>query len=270
MIERSVPDIQALLSEIGREKVLAIFQLGSLAHGGYDPLVSDIDVALLLKNPETGGSIALSEKVKQEIMAKGVRHADRYSLFIGTVDELNNAIGKTRFTIFDVLDLLHHGRCIFGDESSRKLIVEPDFKSLVVNTFNFTKSYVFASLFKRGFEDLIGLYSQDYILFSKFLLLPPRCIYTLEKRSPASTNEAVAYYCSQYHDPSSQIVEKALAWRRKRPSYQEVSAIPKTSIRLIYENFFQRYEKTLESFAENTLVAEIKKLRSDLNLCAPI
>jgi hypothetical protein len=80
------------------ERLLAAYALGSLAHGGFSPLVSDIDLAVILADPvqpndgDTIGAVAETQK------RAGSALAERLSVFWGTPLTLRGQAEGGRFT----------------------------------------------------------------------------------------------------------------------------------------------------------------------------
>lgn len=64
-------------------EIEAIYTLGSLAHGGFAPLVSDIDVALVVR--DTGADTAARIAAVQELVVERASSplSDRLSIFWG-------------------------------------------------------------------------------------------------------------------------------------------------------------------------------------------
>jgi hypothetical protein len=72
----------------GREslggRLLAAYALGSLAHGGFSPLVSDVDVALILADPVRLSDPAVLLNMAEDVRSAGSRLHTRLSVFWGT------------------------------------------------------------------------------------------------------------------------------------------------------------------------------------------
>jgi hypothetical protein len=57
--------------ETFRERLLAAYALGSLAHGGFSPLVSDVDLAVVLDDPMLASDAGTVQDVAEEVKAAG-------------------------------------------------------------------------------------------------------------------------------------------------------------------------------------------------------
>ena len=111
--------VEAANAVFGAE-IEAIYTLGSLAHGGFAPLVSDIDVAIVLSEtgPETAARIAtVQERVVEQGEQSAVR---RLSIFWGDWPAVRTGEGEHfRLGPVDRLDLLDCGQLLAGHRRER-------------------------------------------------------------------------------------------------------------------------------------------------------
>src|SRR2546429_3406098 len=87
-------------------RLLAAYALGSLAHGGFSPLVSDVDLGLVLTDPSTSDDPETLRSVAEAVKAGGSVLHDRLSVFWGTPTTLRGDVAGGRFPPLDRLDLL--------------------------------------------------------------------------------------------------------------------------------------------------------------------
>ncbi len=66
------------------ERLVAVYALGSLAHGGFSPLVSDVDLGLVLAEPLAASDAGAVERVAAALRAGGSPLHERLSVFWGT------------------------------------------------------------------------------------------------------------------------------------------------------------------------------------------
>jgi predicted nucleotidyltransferase len=96
------------------ERFLAAYALGSLAHGGFSELVSDVDLGVLIQDPLEAGDgdtvRALAEREKR----KGSPLHERLSVFWGTPATLRGERDGGRFPPLDRLDLIENGAPALG------------------------------------------------------------------------------------------------------------------------------------------------------------
>jgi hypothetical protein len=66
------------------DRLLAAYALGSLAHGGFSALVSDIDLGLIVRDPLRSNDAQTIEAIAETEKAKGSTLHGRLSVFWGT------------------------------------------------------------------------------------------------------------------------------------------------------------------------------------------
>jgi hypothetical protein len=123
------------------ERLVAAYALGSLAHGGFSPLVSDVDLALILADPLRPTDSVRVAAVAWGLKAKGSALHDRLSVFWGTPSSLAGRVPGGRFPPLDRLDLLEHG-CLLQGEDTRSGLVPPDRDELLVAGALFALEYL--------------------------------------------------------------------------------------------------------------------------------
>ncbi len=74
----------AIAHDLWGERLLASYALGSLAHGGFSPLVSDVDLGLILLDPLTRDDAARVDHLNAQVQATGAPLAERLSIFWGS------------------------------------------------------------------------------------------------------------------------------------------------------------------------------------------
>ena len=84
-----------------RDRLIAAYALGSLAHGGFRPLVSDIDIGFVLEDPLLPSDANVIEGVVSAIAASRKPFSDRLSIFWGSVASLSGASSGGRFPPLD-------------------------------------------------------------------------------------------------------------------------------------------------------------------------
>jgi hypothetical protein len=97
-------------------RLLAAYALGSLAHGGFSPLVSDVDLALVLTDPSTSADPETLRLLAESVKAGGSPLHQRLSVFWGTPATLRGETDGGRFPPLDRLDLLENGRLLAGED----------------------------------------------------------------------------------------------------------------------------------------------------------
>jgi predicted nucleotidyltransferase len=144
-------DAVAAYTRVLGDRLLAAYALGSLAHGGFSPLVSDLDLALILADPLGKTDYARVAVVAWGLKAKGSALHDRLSVFWGTPSSLAGQVSGGRFPAFDRLDLLEHGRLLRG-EDVRGGLVPPARNELLVAGALFALEHLAGSAAKPPLE----------------------------------------------------------------------------------------------------------------------
>jgi len=101
------------------ERLIAAYALGSLAHGGFSPLVSDIDLGLIVSDPVRLEDAETIQAIADREKAKGSPLHKRISVFWGTPATLSGESDGGRFPPLDRLDLIESGRPLFGSDEAR-------------------------------------------------------------------------------------------------------------------------------------------------------
>ena len=112
-------------------RLIAGYALGSLAHGGFSPLVSDVDLGLILQDPLKVTDRMTIRTVARTVRAGGAALDERLSVFWGTPATLRGQVKGGRFPPLDRLDLLDHGRLLTGRDT-RSGVTRPDHAELLV------------------------------------------------------------------------------------------------------------------------------------------
>lgn len=114
-------------------RLIAGYALGSLAHGGFSPLVSDVDLGLILEDPVRVKDRLTIRTVARSVKTGGSALDQRLSVFWGTPATLQGQSRRGRFPPLDRLDLLDYGRLLTGTDA-RSAVARPDRTELLVAT----------------------------------------------------------------------------------------------------------------------------------------
>jgi hypothetical protein len=202
--------VEAARAVFGTE-IEAIYTLGSLAHGGFAPLVSDVDVAIILGSttPATAGRIATVQSLVVEKNTTPL--AGRLSLFWADWPGVRSGDGEhLRLGPVDRLDLLDSGQLLLGSDL-REPSVRPSREELVLMSADlilskFTESYL------GRLRDSEALVAGGPHLLSKTILFPVRFMYTLGT-GQIGLNEDSAHWYAAEGLPGGALALKAIEWR---------------------------------------------------------
>lgn len=187
----------------------AVFALGSLAHGGFAPLVSDVDIAFVLRSltPDPSDRIArVGERVRT-----GSPLAQRLSIFwsdwTGVRGEGWNG---GRLPQVDRLDLVDSGRLLHGVDR-RGTVIRPRHDDLILDTAHFVASRFDASYLGalRTPDQLLALGVRPV---TKTVLFPVRFLYTLHTGELGLNEHAASWYQEQGRS-GEPLVSAASRWR---------------------------------------------------------
>jgi hypothetical protein len=209
--EQVVADtVEAARVVLGTE-IEAIFTLGSLAHGGFAPLVSDVDVAIILAStdPHTAEQIARVQSLVVDQASSPL--SDRLSVFwadwpaVRTGEGDNNRLGP-----IDRLDLLDSGHLLLGADL-REPSVRPSHRELVVMSADhilnkFTDDYL------ERLRDTQALVAGGPRAVTKAILFPVRFMYTLKTGRIGLNDDSARWYAAEGLTGSA-LALKALEWR---------------------------------------------------------
>jgi 2-keto-4-pentenoate hydratase len=224
------------------ERLIAAYALGSLAHGGFSPLVSDIDLGLILGDPIKPGDADAIQAVVEAQRAKGSALAARLSVFWGTPSTLRGEQAGGRFPPLDRLDLIENGRLLAGVDARGEL-PRPSGDELLISGAEFALDFLdgertdpspaAAGLgsMRPATDDAVQEICDAELLFSlgirrvtKLVLFPVRFMFTAATGRVGTNEEAAKWYLASEHATARQLVAAALAWRAAPPA-DDASAI---------------------------------------------
>jgi predicted nucleotidyltransferase len=165
--------------------LLGVYLLGSLAHGGFNRLYSDIDVALVT---ESGIDDAMLDAVKAEAAALSRDQAKKLSVFWS-----NRQFTIGRFPPLDRVDYLDHAVALIEREKVNP--VRPTLRDIRA----YLSGVPFANWRASAthFASLATLGTNERKPYLRALLYPARFLYSWVTGCMASNDEAVAFLNQQ-------------------------------------------------------------------------
>lgn len=191
------------------DDLVAVHTIGSLAHGGFAPLVSDVDVALVLRRTDarTAGRVhRLTGRVRS---GSASVLAERLSVFWADPDTVRHGPGRApaRLPAADRLDLVDSGVLRHGADV-RAGAVRPDRATLVAEAAAFALAR-FGADRAGALTDPDGLVRAGPRPVTKTVLFPVRFLHTL-RTGQVGRNDAAA---ASYTGPHRALDAAALRWR---------------------------------------------------------
>jgi predicted nucleotidyltransferase len=265
------------------ERLIAAYVLGSLAHGGFSPLVSDIDLGLIVSDPVRLEDAETIQAIADREKAKGSPLHKRISVFWGTPATLSGESDGGRFPPLDRLDLIESGRPLFGSDEARASLPRPSADELLITGAQFALEYLagiradatpdneLGSMRRAGDDAVEEILSPEMLLargvrrVTKLVLFPVRFLYTAVGGKVGTNDAAVAHYLADEPAPSKPLVAAALEWRTAAPSDEEAAAeLLRKHMVPLYVHFIDDHIGRLGSLGETGLVAAFGEWRHRL------
>jgi hypothetical protein len=267
---------------LGR-RLLAAYALGSLAHGGFSPLVSDVDLGLVLTDPIEPSDLPTIEAVADAVKAGGTELHERLSVFWGTPATLAGRATGGRFPPLDRLDLLENGVLLDGTEC-RQGLTGPDPTELLVEGAAFALDFLgpgrqaegpsganLGSLTFAGDKVIEEIRRPELLVKSgtrhltKTVLFPVRFLYTAATGRVGTNHAAVDYYLANPEAMAPALVAAGLHWRTVPPD-DETAAVTllERELRLLYLEYIDDHIIRLEDAGSGDLAASFTAWRRRL------
>jgi len=245
--------VQAAQAVLGPE-IEAIFTLGSLAHGGFAPLVSDVDLAIIVRatSPATAEQMA---RVQALVVDRGSSPlSERLSVFWADWHAVRTGEGgHSRLGPVDRLDLLDSGHLLLGSDM-REPSVRPSHQELVVMSTDhmlnkFTEAYL------ERLRDTRALVAGGPRAVTKAILFPVRFVYTLRTGGIGLNDNSARWYTAEGL-PGAALALKALEWRNDGIADGELANhMLAAELDVIHGECFAGYAKELGELGEASRAA---------------
>jgi hypothetical protein len=265
-------------------RLVAAYALGSLAHGGFSALVSDVDLGLIVRDPLEPADGEAVQAVAEREQGKGSPLHARLSVFWGTPATLRGEHEGGRFPALDRLDLIENGRLLAGNDETRRGLPAPSARELLITGAEFALDYLagvrrsvdvptqgLGSLQLAGEDAIEEIRSPDVLLgrsvrrVTKLVLFPVRFLYTAATGRVGTNEAAVTRYLEDEQAPSATLVAAALEWRTTPPADQAVaSRLLREQLLPLYLHYTDDHIERLESFEEVDLAAAFRAWRDRL------
>lgn len=227
VLARAAAAYQAALGS----RLIAGYALGSLAHGGFCPLVSDVDLGLILRDPPRAGDRMTIRKVARSVRAGGSALDQRLSVFWATPAEfaLGYLGGDAQLTnrIRGWVRLRPH------DDDALAEIRTP------------------SRLVSRGPRRL-----------TKIVLFPVRFLFTAETGQVATNAIAARHYLASPDPPAAGLVAAALAWRLEPPVGNEAIALLSRELVPLYVQYVDDHIARLRAVDRRRLADSFQRWRT--------
>jgi hypothetical protein len=262
-------------------RLIAGYALGSLAHGGFSALVSDVDLGLILHDPVTVKDRTTIRAVARSVGAGGSVLDQRLSVFWGTPATLGGQRRGGRFPPLDRLDLLEYGRLLTGQDL-RSAAARPADAELLVAGAEFALGYLGGAAtlpdrlrswarLRRQDDTVLNeirtpsrLVSRGPRRLTKIVLFPVRFLFTAETGQVGTNARAAAHYLASAHPPAAALVTAALAWRLEPPAADEATALLSRELIPLYIQYIDDHIARLHAINRHLLAGRFHRWRTRL------
>jgi predicted nucleotidyltransferase len=265
------------------QRLVAAYALGSLAHGGFSPLVSDVDLGLVLADPLGPSDPETVQAVADRVKARGSVLHERLSVFWGTPSTLRGRVAGGRFPPLDRLDLLENGRLLNGEEA-RQDLARPGRAELLVAGAEFALDFLgpgrgpdspasqrLGSLAPAGEEAVEEIRRPERLVargprhLTKMVLFPVRFLFTAATGQVGTNQAAVDHYLADDRAPGARLVAAALTWRTAPPDDDEAAAeLLGREIVPLYLHYIDDHTARLDAVGEVDLAEAFERWRARL------
>lgn len=265
------------------DRLVAAYALGSLAHGGFSPLVSDVDLGLVLADPIEPSDVPTIGAVAEAVKAGGTALHERLSVFWATPDTLAGRAPGGRFPPLDRLDLLENGLLLDGTEC-RQGLTAPDPAELLVEGAAFALDFLgpgrgtggpaasaLGSLTPAGHELIEEIRRPELLMkhgtrhLTKTVLFPVRFLFTAATGRVGTNHAAVDYYLANSEAVAPALVAAGLHWRTVPPDDEPAAvALLERELRPLYLEFIDDHTTKLEDLGAAELAAAFTRWRRQL------
>lgn len=188
------------------DRLISVYAIGSLAHGGFAPAVSDVDVAVFVDHCDEGVPAIVAAIVKSTRRALGPGLADRLSIFYGDWDSFASPPPTARLGAIDRLDVMDNGVLMRGVDRRPSDGARPTREELVAETAEFLPDWLAQ---RHGVDELIAAGPR---VLTKNVLFPVRFLYTHATGRAGGNHDAVDWYRAR-SGPHAALAIAALDWR---------------------------------------------------------
>jgi len=216
------------------EELVAAFAIGSLAHGGFSSLTSDVDLVLLFGS-DADQARAISSVAQETGQLLGSPLAERLSIFHCPAASLDSPPASARLPEIDRLDLLQHGVLLYGSDVTVGVDV-PTHEVIAAEAVSFFLGKHTGSEVQRA---VAAVAADDPRETTKLILAPVRLLYAVDLGLAGGNPAAVDHYHGEYRA----LAEAAIEWRQRGLS-DDASSMVRAELVPLYGEILERLAET--------------------------
>jgi hypothetical protein len=194
--------------------LLSAYAIGSLAHGGFSPAVSDVDLALLTDHADAAGDVrGIVAQVLADTRGSGHALAERVSIFHAPWAEFGDPPPDARFPPIDRYDLVHFGILVDGADHRARYGVAPTASEIrehaVASALGRVSRAQLADDLRRIDDGSVTVHDA-----TKIVLWPVRLQHVCDTAQPTGNAAAVDHYLRLAPARHRSLVRDAFGWRK--------------------------------------------------------
>lgn len=243
--------------------LLSAYAIGSLAHGGFSPAVSDVDLALLtdqLPGRDVPGIVAM---VAADVRATGHALADRLSIFHAPWVGFQDPPPDARFPPIDRYDLVHFGILVDGTDHRPAYAAAPSAEEIreqaVSSALGRVSGVQLAADLRRLEEGGVTVHDA-----TKIVLWPVRLQHVCDTGQATGNAAAVDHYLQLADARHRSLVREAFGWREVSSLEDPRAALERIvdEIHDLHAEVFGRLGDRLDMPRRDELAARAQELTS--------
>jgi predicted nucleotidyltransferase len=243
------------------DRLASAYAIGSLAHGGFAPAVSDVDLALLTDGP-VEDMAAILEEVQDEV--GGTRElGSRLSIFHAPWPEFGDPPEGARFPPIDRFDLVRYGILVWGTDLRGEHATLPGAREIRAHAVESALRRVTSEQLDADLGQLAagGVGVRDA---TKAVLWPIRLQHVCDIGQATGVADAVAHYASLPDAAHGALAQDALGWRDRRtiPEPDVALARIEAELRDLHVEVFRRLGARAEIPRRDELIARADQIEA--------
>ncbi len=243
------------------DRLQATFAIGSLAHGGFAPAASDVDLVLILADlqgdeADLVGRIAAT--VKRDDPSPLAR---RLSVFWSTWAILHDGSGQGRFPLADRHDLAEAGVLLWGADDRSRIALPSAIemrRALICEGARFMLQKLATEEYAARLKDPAALVALGCRDVTKAVLFPARFLYTIDAGRAADNAAAVRFVARTVPGPVGELVQAAFRWRNAGRLDPDAATALSAGLLPLYARLTDVYGVHLAGFGEIALAEGVQ------------
>ncbi len=256
-------------------RLRSVYAIGSVARGGFSPVMSDIDMVFIVEDPLSLTDARRRDEVVARVAQLSLEFGDRVAAFWSSPCELSRRDASGRYPPenvrrghlppFDRLDLLLCGVLVWGREV-REMVARPTRAALDVGSAEFALSFLRSLARLERLTDPAAFGAVAGGAFAKAVLLPVRLLYGLSAGLVGTSEEAVALYVDECRGHHAPLVRLAMSARTDGvPLVAETAcALALASVVDLYVEVIDAYTSRMDELGREDLGRELCAWRTAL------